>query len=172
MGERGLLATTAAMLAQALYAQGRADEAEAQCAVSEAAAPRDDLVTHVMWRGVRAKVLARAGHAQAGEALAREAVGLVERTDMLVIHGDALLDLAEVLRLAGRADRATEAASAALAVHERKGNLVAAARARAWLRPRGDGPMEVDDAAVAVRPGGVPGGRSDHGVGSGGAREG
>jgi tetratricopeptide (TPR) repeat protein len=152
MGERGLLATTAAMLAQALEAQGRDDEAEAQCGVSEASAPHEDLVTHVVWRGVRARLLARAGRADAAEALAREALGLIERTDLLTHQGDARLDLAEVLRLAGRAGEADAAAQDALDLYERKGNLVSAARAHLRLASRpGDESTEVDDAAVAVR---------------------
>jgi tetratricopeptide (TPR) repeat protein len=157
MGERGLLATTAAMLAQALYDQGRDEEAEAQCDVSETAAPHEDFVTHVMWRGVRAKLLARAGRIEAAEALSREALDLIERTDLLTHQGDALLDLADVLGLAGRTDEAGEAARGALALYERKGNLVSAQRARLRLASGRDGEStEVDDAALAVRQGRDP----------------
>ena len=51
MGEKALLATTAAMLAQALYAQERYDEAERFCSVSESTAAAEDSVTQVIWRG-------------------------------------------------------------------------------------------------------------------------
>jgi DNA-binding SARP family transcriptional activator len=157
MGERGLLATTAAMLAQALYEQGRYEEAAAQCDVSEAAAPQEDFVTHAMWRGVRAKLLARAGRPEAAEALARDALGLIERTDLLTHQGDARLDLADVLRLAGRADEAGEAARGALGLYERKGNLVSAQRAGLRLASgRGGESTEVDDASLAVRHGRDP----------------
>ena len=61
MGEKALLATTAAMLAEAVYAQGRYEEAETFCAVSQATADPEDLVTQMIWRGVRAKLLARRG---------------------------------------------------------------------------------------------------------------
>ena len=152
-----LLATTAAMLAQALYEQGRYEEAGAQCDVSEAAAPHEDFVTHAMWRGVRAKLLARAGRREAAEALARDALGLIERTDLLTHHGDALLDLADVLGLAGRADEAGEAARGALGLYERKGNLVSAQRAGLRLASgRGGESTEVDDASLAVRHGRDP----------------
>jgi tetratricopeptide (TPR) repeat protein len=173
MGERGLLATTAAMLAQALYAQGRYDEAEAHCEVSEASAPHEDFATHVMWRGVRAKLLARAGAHAAALALAHEGLSLIERTDLLTHHGDALLDLADVLRIAERGDEANAAAHEALGLYERKGNLVSAGRARSRLAPRGDDSKEVDDAALAVQRRGNAGrGRHGDGLRRGGGRDG
>ena len=102
MGEHSLLSTSAAMLAQAIYAQGRTDEAARFCDISEQTAATDDLLTQVLWRSVRGKILARQGRGEEGKALAREAVQLVERTDLLTHHGDALFDLAEVLRLEPR----------------------------------------------------------------------
>jgi hypothetical protein len=76
-------------------------------------------------------MLARRGELEAGERLAREAVALAEETDMLNAHADALLDLAEVLALAGQDARAE--LEQALALHERKGNLVMAKRTRSRL---------------------------------------
>ena len=58
MGERSLLSTSAALLARALHEQGRDDEAEALCQTSERLADEQDVITHVMWRGVRARILA------------------------------------------------------------------------------------------------------------------
>ena len=66
-----------------VYEQGRVEEAEALCESSERCAAAEDLVTQVMWRGVRARVLARRGARPEAEALAREAVALVEPTDSL-----------------------------------------------------------------------------------------
>jgi len=129
-GDGALLATTAAMLAQAVYEQDRLDEASELCEQSAAATPPDDLVTQVLWRGVQAKALARRERFAEAEALAREAVALVERTDLLVHHGDALLDLAAVLRLAGSAADADAAAEAGCALHERKGNVAATERVK------------------------------------------
>jgi len=48
--------------------------------------------------------------------------------------GDALIDLAEVLRLAGHPAEAAEAARDALALFEAKGNTVSAALARATVQ--------------------------------------
>ena len=96
----------------------------------------DDTLTHVIWRAVKAKALASDGRCMQAEALARSALALVEPTDMLWHHGDALLDLAEVLRLCSRPDEAADAVRAALALYEAKGNVAAADRARTLL-PRG-----------------------------------
>jgi class 3 adenylate cyclase/DNA-binding SARP family transcriptional activator len=130
MGEKGLLATTAAMLAQAIYGQERYDESGELCSVSEQMSPAEDLLTQVIWRGVRAKLLARQGRHDEADALAREAVRLVDRTDLLTHHGDALLDLAEVQRLAGRTADADAAVQDAIRLYTRKGNVVSAEHAR------------------------------------------
>ena len=137
MGELASLSTLAAMLAQALYAQGRDEEALRLTETSEASAAAEDLHTQVQWRAARAKVLARAGRTEEAEALAREAVELGGRTDFLVMRGNAALDLAEVLLLAGRADESVAAAREALALYERKGASAAVAAARRMLPPRG-----------------------------------
>jgi tetratricopeptide (TPR) repeat protein len=127
MGEKALLASTAAMLAQALYAQGRHEEAAELCEVSEAAAVEEDLSAQVGWRTVRAKLLAREDGA-AAEQLAAEAVQLAERTDFLTLHAEALADQAEVLQVTGDAEAAGAARQAALALFERKGDLASARR--------------------------------------------
>jgi DNA-binding SARP family transcriptional activator/class 3 adenylate cyclase len=134
MGEKALLATTAAMLAQALYDQARHREAAAFCRVSEEAAADDDLAAQVGWRAVRAKLLADEGHGDEAEALATEAVRLAEPTDFLVLHADALLDLAAVLRHDRRWDEVDAAVRAGLELYLRKGDAVSAGRARSQLR--------------------------------------
>ncbi len=85
----------------------------------------------MLWRQARGKLLARRGEFQEGERLAREAVALAEETDMLNAHADALIDLAEVLALAGQDARAE--LGQALALYEGKGNLVMADRTRGKL---------------------------------------
>ena len=137
MGELSNLSTLAAMLAQALYAQGRDEEALRLTETSESSAAEDDLHTQVQWRAARAKVLARAGLLDEALALASEAVELGGRTDFLVMRGNAALDLAEVLLLAGRADESVAAARDAIALYERKGASAAVAAARRLLPPRG-----------------------------------
>jgi tetratricopeptide (TPR) repeat protein len=118
-GDGGLLATTNAMLAQALYAQGRDGEAKARCEVAARAGAADDIVTQVIWRGVTGKILARTGDRVRGEALAREAVALVEPTDLLIHKGDVFLDLAETLQ----GPEADAVHTAGLAFHRQKRGL-------------------------------------------------
>jgi hypothetical protein len=87
-------------------------------------------------------VLALDGRDEEAESLAREAVDVAAGTDLLNFHAGALIDLAEVLRGAGRIDQAAGAAEEALGLYERKGNFVSAARARAFVEQlRGEAPL-------------------------------
>jgi predicted ATPase/class 3 adenylate cyclase/DNA-binding winged helix-turn-helix (wHTH) protein len=133
MGDTALLSTTAAFLGQALLAQGRPSEAEELADVSARLAARDDLITHVLWRGVRARCLVERGGGEDAEGLAREAVALAEQTDLLSHKGDALVDLGIVLRTLRRPREAQAAFDEAVRLYERKGNVVATERTRADL---------------------------------------
>jgi hypothetical protein len=88
----------------------------------------------VIWRTVMAKVRARAGRLPDAERLASEAVALVEGTDLISHHADALIDRGRVLRVAGRSDEAWDAVTTGLRLYEAKGNVVGATRATALLR--------------------------------------
>jgi tetratricopeptide (TPR) repeat protein len=133
MGEHNYLATTAAFLAQAIAAQGRHDEAERFIVVSRDAGAGEDFLAQVIWQSLLAKILATRGQLKEAEELARAAVALAARTDFLNQHGDALLELAAVLAEAGRTRHARAAVGEALDLYERKGNLIATARARQLL---------------------------------------
>jgi predicted ATPase/class 3 adenylate cyclase len=135
MGDRALLSTTAAFLAQALLAQSRDDEAERLARVSADLAVEDDVITQAMWRGVQATIHARRGGLPEAERMARRAVALAERTDFLNHRAEALVVLATVLDRQGRSEGAHEALTGALSLYERKGNLVAAGQVRAALAP-------------------------------------
>ena len=78
-------------------------------------------------------MLARRGRLEEAERLAAEAVELAADTDMLAMRAGALLDLARVLRLAGRDTEARPLAGQALELAERKGYVVAAGQARDLL---------------------------------------
>ena len=133
IGETQNFPDLAAKLADALYVQGRDDQALELSKVSEAATAPDDRSAGVQWRAVRAKLLARSGEPAAAEALAREAVALADETDFTVLRADAFMDLAEVLRTAGRANESASFVAQALELYEQKGNVVAAGRARRIL---------------------------------------
>jgi class 3 adenylate cyclase/tetratricopeptide (TPR) repeat protein len=133
MGERGLRSELTANLARALAAAGDDDEALEQATRSGELAVRDDLYAQVERRGPLAAVLARRGRLEEAERLAAEAVELAASSDMLGMRAGALLDLAGVLRLAGRPGEAVPLAGQALDLAERKGHRVAASQARALL---------------------------------------
>jgi predicted ATPase/class 3 adenylate cyclase len=130
MGEKNYVSTNAAVLAEAVYRQGRYDDAETLTVESESVSAPDDDETQSLWRCVRGKTYARAGRFEEAEALAREGFALLRESDAIVLKGHALLDLAEVLELAGKLDEAQTALREALALFEAKGNVVSAARAR------------------------------------------
>jgi tetratricopeptide (TPR) repeat protein len=133
LGEKGFLSTRAACLAHALCAQGRYEEAEPFIDLAADAGADDDWATQALWRSARAKVRARQGNFESALRLAREAVEVVAPTDWLNLRGDTIMDLAEVLELAGKTREAATWREQALALYERKGNLVSAERARARL---------------------------------------
>ena len=133
MGDLGYLSSVAAFLAQALYGQGRLDEADDLARRAQASAAPDDLWSQVLAGGTRAKVCASRGAHEEAERYAREAVGLAAATDALDLHGNALVDLADTLALADRTEEAATCVADALRLYERKGNDVSAERARARL---------------------------------------
>jgi class 3 adenylate cyclase/tetratricopeptide (TPR) repeat protein len=133
MNDKNYLAIVAGWLAHCLYQLGRYDEAEESAALCERSAARSLVNAQALWRGARGMLLARRGDVGAGEALAREAVALALRTDRSDTQTDALMDLAEVLRIGGRADEAIPIVEDALRRYELKEVVPAAARARALL---------------------------------------
>jgi len=135
MGEKGFLATTAALLARAIVAQGetRYGEAIQLIAISQEAAAGEDLSAQIIGQGLSARILVGSGrHAEATD-LASSAVALAAQTDLLSQHADALLDLAHVLAASGRVPEARAAADQALDLYHRKGNLPGSREARSYL---------------------------------------
>jgi tetratricopeptide (TPR) repeat protein len=132
-GERGWLSTGAGLVGQAMYELGRLDEAEAWAGRAAELGASDDAMTQMLWRQVRAKVLARRGEHGDAERLAREAAEIALRTQMPSAQGDAYRDLASVLELVEKGQEAVAALEQALRFYERKGNLVMTERVRGRL---------------------------------------
>ena len=133
LGETGFLSSTLGQLADALYGQGRWDEAEAVAQRTLELATAEDFDPHYHARAVLAKVRARRGEFAEAERLAREAVAIVEPTDWHHQRGDAFASLGEVLELAGRQADARTAYEQALTCFERKQALPEAQAMRARL---------------------------------------
>ena len=131
LGEHSFQSLAAAYVARALYDLGRLEQSrrmgrprDATCGSSDAAAPQ------MLWRQVRARVLARRDEHAEAERLAREAVAIGDETDCLNWQGDAYADLAEVLLLSGKADEAKATLEQALQRYDRKENLVMVGQTR------------------------------------------
>jgi class 3 adenylate cyclase/tetratricopeptide (TPR) repeat protein len=140
IGEKSYRSTAAAVLAEVVYQQDRYVEAEELTRLSEELAAPDDLASQIGWRSVRAKALARRGQFAEADRLGLEAVEIAARTDGLDWQADALIDLAEVLRLAGRPDEAAARLQEALLLQEAKGVVPAVERTRALLAELGQPP--------------------------------
>jgi tetratricopeptide (TPR) repeat protein len=129
MGERNYISTTAGFLAEALFRQGKVEEAESFVSRCRELAAPDDVVTQVLWRTVLARILSKRGEANEAEPLARRAVELIETTDEPDSRGVALLTLAEVLFAAAKEEEAAQTAAQAATSFRAKGNVVDSARA-------------------------------------------
>jgi len=130
-GDRALLTGLAYRLGRVLDARGDHDDVDRLLVV------RTDTgrtaLDEVFWRSVRARELARGGLTEEAVGLAREAVALAERSDNLRLRCGGLEDLIHVLRAAARPGEAAPAAEELLLLRERKGEPVAATRARSLI---------------------------------------
>ena len=134
IGDLNLLPMVGALLAQAVDRGGGPGEEVEQLArtFKDPAYARDPFAQ--IWSGsALAKILARRGDHVQASALAQEAVRLATACHSPNLHGDALLDLAEVLRQAGHTTDALTAVNDARRQFQQKGNLAGANRARSIL---------------------------------------
>jgi tetratricopeptide (TPR) repeat protein len=132
-GLTAVLATRAAELADAIYEQGRYDDARVWTEVACRSAGSDDLDASYAWRYVEAKVLMRQGALDKAEEVAREAFDLIGRTDALNRQADVLTALAQILHANNGHAEALDCTRRALTLYEQKGNVVSAERVRASL---------------------------------------
>jgi class 3 adenylate cyclase/tetratricopeptide (TPR) repeat protein len=131
IGESFYRSTMAALLARVVREQGRHHEAMELSEVAEALTSADDMDSQVLWRIVRAPILAQAGRTQEAEAMGRSAVDLARQTEAVDLQADALAELAVVLKRLGRLGEADQRIVESIALYEQKGNVVAARRAQA-----------------------------------------
>ena len=123
----GGFALESAWLAESLYAVGRFDEAERR---AKAAVDAVDDHGRAAGQGALARVRARQGRFEEAEAMAREAVAYFADTDYSTDRTWVLMDLAEVLRLAGRTDEAIATIREAIDLFDEREDVVSAAHAR------------------------------------------
>ena len=129
MGEHNYISTTAGILAEVLYRQGRYRESAEFAAICRGLASPDDVASQFLWRCVQAKLLARDRQHEGADAIIAEALELIGGSDLVDWQGNGFMDLAEVSRLRGRITDAIEALAQASARFTAKGNVVSARRA-------------------------------------------
>jgi class 3 adenylate cyclase/tetratricopeptide (TPR) repeat protein len=122
---------TNALLAEALYRQGRYQEARRYSAEVRRAS-EDNLYAQTAWYLLTARLRARDGDETAPET-AHKALKLTEGTDALNLRADARMGLAETLSLLGRHGEALSAGHEAIQLYRRKGNVAALRKAEAEL---------------------------------------
>jgi predicted ATPase/DNA-binding SARP family transcriptional activator len=118
MGEQGFLSQTASLLAEALYAQDRFDEAQKMTEDAEAGALPNDLQTRARWQSTRARLLARRGQFPAARALLDEAETLFPPACRNVEKAGLLMTKAMVEWLAGAPDETAANLRAALRIYQ------------------------------------------------------
>ena len=132
MGERRYLVDVTILLAEALYAQGRFDEAQAK--VNEArAANLPDANGGTALLNIAAKLFAQRGDFAEANRFVTEAETLIKPTSWAKDQAELLETKAEVSRLAGAADQAAESLRAALRIYEDRRATQLADRIKAAL---------------------------------------
>jgi ATP/maltotriose-dependent transcriptional regulator MalT len=121
IGDQSFASTVAVGLGDVYLDLHEDDEAWHFGTIARETSSSDDVVSQAGGRGIQARVLSRRGDHDAAEALAREAAGIMARTDYLDQHGNSVVHLAHVLHAAGKVDEALAAARQAVALYEQKG---------------------------------------------------
>jgi class 3 adenylate cyclase/tetratricopeptide (TPR) repeat protein len=129
MEERAFWSTKACEVAQSLYSLGRYEEAETWARRAADTGASDDAITQLMSRQVLAKVAARRGRFEQARTAAAEALALADGMEAPLSQGDACLDVAEVLWLAGDPAEAIRQAQRAASFYRGKGATVPLDRA-------------------------------------------
>ena len=125
------------MLARAVREHGLDDEALELTRLAERNAAPDDIDAQVLWRSVRAPILARAGAVAEAESMARVALDMARQTEVPDLHATAWMELAAVMRLAGPGNAARESFHKAIQIYTAKLDLISAQMGRpCWTAHR------------------------------------
>lgn len=133
MGERGILSTVAADLADALMDLGRIDEAGAMCQVADEAGSPDDVLTQVGVRLVHGRLAAARSKMDEALLSVASALNLADEGEYYDLRTRTRLVFAELLLDAGHIEEARVRAQEVLDLARPRGDVVFEARARALL---------------------------------------
>jgi tetratricopeptide (TPR) repeat protein len=131
MGLHSSLAETAVPLAEALYAQGRFEEADETLKSLKDEWAGGDASVSAPRLSLRAKLLAADGWTRLAEETSDRALRMVRSTDWVCLQADAFLAHAEVMQTVGRVDDALAGAQEALRLATAKGYEATARSAQA-----------------------------------------
>jgi tetratricopeptide (TPR) repeat protein len=119
-GDVGFASTTAVNVALVLILAGKWDEAAEFAAIAVETSSFDDIASQAGGRIAMARVVAHRGDQQKAEALANEAVAIVEATDYLDWYADVLVQVGHVLMEDGKRGEAVAALHQARELYQRK----------------------------------------------------
>ncbi|HSI97636.1 MAG TPA: tetratricopeptide repeat protein, partial [Gaiellaceae bacterium] len=133
LGDRFVLPLVGALLARAIYEQGRADEAtELHSALAKVADPKD-VETQALLSSVEALVLLHAEEVEQAEAAAERAVAFLNDIESHDLRADCLVMHARTVAASGRKAEALTILEQALELYTLKGNVVSTERTRAMI---------------------------------------
>jgi len=132
-GERGFRSTVGAMLAETLAQLGRPDEAETVVRASEELTAEDDAASVSLVHRAWARIAFARDQYDVAASHARQALRVLDATDMLEETAETQLLLGEALAAAGSTNEAALAFRTAVELAEAKGSIVLAESARAAL---------------------------------------
>jgi ATP/maltotriose-dependent transcriptional regulator MalT len=133
LGDLAYISWIVAQLARVLAERGSRDEARELAQYCREELQPDHAFAQIAARISETIARNEEGSHDEVEGIAHEALARVEHTDMLDLHGDALIAMAGLDRAAGREVHARSRTAKAIQLYERKGDIVSASRVRAGL---------------------------------------
>jgi len=133
LGNSSYRGTNALILADLLATRGAYDEAVRLCSAVRDTIRTDDLVDVIHVDALEGFLAARSGASEKGERLSTRAVEVAATIDMYEPKARTYEWHARTLALVGKPDAARQAAAAAVAIYEAKGDVPASAWARELL---------------------------------------
>ena len=128
MADPGHAATSATLLAKVLYAQDRLEEAFQYTRLAERASYGAPESAQAEWRCTRARLDARRGNVESAVATIKGSLDFLDAGAMPRDRADALTDLGDVLRIAGRSAEEKQVLTEALGLYQAKGVSPAVSR--------------------------------------------
>jgi tetratricopeptide (TPR) repeat protein len=132
-GQRGLVATLYGLQGIFLARVGRWDEVAESARRGREQSHPDDLDSEALWRWAEALVTAYRGDAEVGQALLREAIAIIDRSDETMFQANARMALAEMLESQGDMVSARATLQEALELYRAKEVVPSIARAEQRL---------------------------------------